>query len=736
MFSLLFLLSSNFDTVFSQSQLDSLEMFNPFTSDQVIRKIIDRNFSILGTKNEIYLSNYRSLLVQAEKNGSTNQINEILLKIGDIYFAGGIYNSAIQYYSNVLKNYEEQTDSLNIALTKVKIGRSYYFADASLWRDSYKDAALILNSINTKKYAGYKEYLNALIETDTAKQTELFGEALRIQKKVMKEHPDDIKVKEQFAIILNANYQCEAAITIAEEIGDKWLSILYLNNYGYAKENEGNYNEAIRIYTKALRICKEERFKTLLRNIYENLSNVYRLKGEWKKAVEYLQLVRLVEESLFNENIARDLSEAKIKYEAEKKELENIYLKKEKHILDEKIIISRNLNIALFILFVVSLVVFLLGFFSKRKMKTAYTLLDAKNNENIIQKTELLKLNETLQQSEKNLKEAQATAQLANWELDLEKKELNFSDQFSIIFPSTTGSPKNNLENIMNLVLDEDKTLAKSFFLGHSTNDVEFRICENNTIKWIKAQKGSSGNVYNRSVRIFGTVQDITNLKEKEKIEIEMATQKLLTKQLIQSQEQERKRIASELHDSLGQDILIIKNRVLLGLQNEAIDKYSLQHLEEINNLVSSVLEEVREISFNLRPAHLERLGLTETIISTVRKFELASSIAIETEVDNIDGLLSNEHEMNLFRILQEGLSNTLKHANAKNASVRIFKNPDSISLAICDDGRGFDYNFSKEKSFGFGLKNIYNRTMLLNGKFEVKSKHSEGTCLEIIIPV
>ncbi|MDP2037083.1 MAG: sensor histidine kinase, partial [Ignavibacteria bacterium] len=197
-----------------------------------------------------------------------------------------------------------------------------------------------------------------------------------------------------------------------------------------------------------------------------------------------------------------------------------------------------------------------------------------------------------------------------------------------------------------------------------------------------------------------------------------------------------RKRIAGELHDSLGQDILLIKNRVLLGLQNEEIDHNSLNQLNEINKSVSSVLNSIREIAFNLRPAHLERLGLTETISAVMKKFEQVNSIKISHQIDNIDGILTIENEINLFRIVQEGMNNIIKHSNAKNACIEIVKETSAIKLIISDDGKGFDMNSTVEKPSGFGLKNIFNRIQILNGKIEIKSGYLEGTRLEIVIPL
>ncbi|MDP3582800.1 MAG: histidine kinase, partial [Ignavibacteria bacterium] len=476
-------------------------------------------------------------------------------------------------------------------------------------KDFYSSALNTLNNSNSKNIAGLANYVGGLLSTDIKKKNELFRNALFIQQKIVKEFPDDKKAKETLAMILNSNGKIEQAIKVAEEIGNNWLQIVYLNNYGFDKVQEKKYDEALNIFLRSLQLCKIERNKTLLRNIYDNIGRIYRLKGNWQKAAEYQQLMHLVEENLYSERFSFQVSEFKVKYDLEKKEIENTLLAK-------NIAIQKNLNYVLIVSVTVISLILLIVFMSKKRLKFAYALLDEQNKEISSKKIELEGINKVLHESEYNLKEAQATANLANWELDLQNNKLQFSDQFLKIFEST----KERLESSFNGVLDElvdadDKATVINFFWGNvnetAREEIEFRIRNNNLTKWIKAYKVSLINELSNGIRLFGTVQDITELKEKERIKIEIAAQQSFSHQLIQSQEEERKRIAGELHDSLGQDVLLIKNRVLLGLQNEEIDHSSLNQLTEINKSVSAVLNSIRDISFNLRPAHLERLGLT-----------------------------------------------------------------------------------------------------------------------------
>ena len=148
------------------------------------------------------------------------------------------------------------------------------------------------------------------------------------------------------------------------------------------------------------------------------------------------------------------------------------------------------------------------------------------------------------------------------------------------------------------------------------------------------------------------------------------AAQQAFTRQLIASQESERKRIAGELHDSLGQSLVIIRNWAMLGASQLKNDSPAREELDEINAIASRSINEVREIAYNLGPYHLERLGFENSIRDMVKRVAQASGIAIATELDSLNGALSGETQMSLYRITQEALNNMVKHSQASEARV------------------------------------------------------------------
>jgi signal transduction histidine kinase/ligand-binding sensor domain-containing protein len=217
------------------------------------------------------------------------------------------------------------------------------------------------------------------------------------------------------------------------------------------------------------------------------------------------------------------------------------------------------------------------------------------------------------------------------------------------------------------------------------------------------------------------------------------SAQQAFARQLIASQERERKRIAGELHDSLGQSLVIIRNWALLGAGQLEKDAPAREELDEINAVTSRAINEVRDIAYNLGPYHLERLGLANSIRDMVKSVEKISSVAITTELDPIEGALSRETEMSLYRIAQEALNNVVKHSQAIEANVSLKRETSGVRLTVTDNGKGFNPQMSAPSDHfglnGFGLNGIAERVRLLGGALTIRSAPGQGTTVEAVLP-
>jgi signal transduction histidine kinase/ligand-binding sensor domain-containing protein len=206
-------------------------------------------------------------------------------------------------------------------------------------------------------------------------------------------------------------------------------------------------------------------------------------------------------------------------------------------------------------------------------------------------------------------------------------------------------------------------------------------------------------------------------------------TKTQFTRKLIESQETERKRIAAELHDGLGQNLVVIKNRAMLGIKKGEDKERTAKEFHNISESATQALEEVREITNNLRPQLLDRLGLTKAINAMLKK--VADVIEVESEIDSIDDLYSENEEISIYRIVQESLNNVLKHSNATLVKVKIKRTENSVSLRIEDNGRGFALTNVTD---GLGLVGLKERSQLLNGELIIDSTIGEGTSVLVKI--
>lgn len=231
------------------------------------------------------------------------------------------------------------------------------------------------------------------------------------------------------------------------------------------------------------------------------------------------------------------------------------------------------------------------------------------------------------------------------------------------------------------------------------------------------------------SVLAFIAIIYFLNKQRIDRLKRERATQQNFAWQMIASQEAERKRIAAELHDSLGQRLVVIKNLALLYLTTK--DKRQESQIEGISNEASQALNEVKGISYNLRPYQLDRIGLTKAIEAIIRSAQTASEIDFSAEIDDIDNYFPKESEINFYRIVQESVNNILKHSNATKAKVEIKSEEQKLKLIIEDNGVGFS---SETKSNGFGLIGIKERVDLLNGNMEIITTPNQGVIIKILI--
>jgi two-component system, NarL family, sensor histidine kinase UhpB len=235
-----------------------------------------------------------------------------------------------------------------------------------------------------------------------------------------------------------------------------------------------------------------------------------------------------------------------------------------------------------------------------------------------------------------------------------------------------------------------------------------------------------------RIIGLVGVSRDITSHKLMEERLRESLLARKVAREVLASQERERQRIAAELHDELGQNLLLVKNKLLLAQRTASLG--SSEAIQEAIALVSQTLQGVRDISHNLRPHQLDELGLGKSVEGMFRRLCQASGLELKLEIRDVEGLLEPESEISLYRIAQECLSNIIKHAGASRVKVSLGPSRGKLQFKVQDDGRGFDPAASHGE--GMGLILMSERARMLGGTLEIHPRPGGGMQLAVAVPI
>jgi signal transduction histidine kinase/ligand-binding sensor domain-containing protein len=204
------------------------------------------------------------------------------------------------------------------------------------------------------------------------------------------------------------------------------------------------------------------------------------------------------------------------------------------------------------------------------------------------------------------------------------------------------------------------------------------------------------------------------------------------TERLMHAEEAERRRLALELHDSIGQSLAVIRNRALISLSTPGDHERLIDQMQQISEAAAMATQETRQIALNLHPAQLDHLGLSTALASLVTSVEGGSIISFDTRIDDVSGRVTAAEAISLYRIAQECLSNIIRHSDAQHVVVSLELRGESLQLAISDDGRGFA---TGDPATGLGLTGIRERARILNADLRIESAPGKGTRVALTLP-
>lgn len=276
----------------------------------------------------------------------------------------------------------------------------------------------------------------------------------------------------------------------------------------------------------------------------------------------------------------------------------------------------------------------------------------------------------------------------------------------------------------------EEKTCADCFFTQAQMPSFEMRLRTKDGREYPVAAS-SARLPDDSSNKLVMIVRDMSAQQQAEKERY----QNKLTNYAIQAQEEERKRIARELHDGIGQalySILVGLNVIGQGNLTEA----NRQHVNDLLQMTAKAMEEVKRMALELRPSALDDLGLLPALRSLMKRVEKSFDLQVELHVQGERRRYAAAVETALYRIVQEAMTNAAKYAQASKLGIMFEDREKEIVVTVVDDGVGFDVERALREGSGLGLFGMRERAQLVGGTLEIRSAPDDGTTLIVRIPL
>ncbi|HEX4945332.1 MAG TPA: PAS domain S-box protein, partial [Blastocatellia bacterium] len=382
-----------------------------------------------------------------------------------------------------------------------------------------------------------------------------------------------------------------------------------------------------------------------------------------------------------------------------------------------------------------------------------------------------------LRKSEEHLRLATQAAAMYAWEYDVTNKTYTFSENAPRVLGIALENLPRTVEDTPRFINPEDRalittTLEQAIKTGEGFA-LDFRsVKETGEIIWLDVQAMVIKDANGKSQRVIGIAQDITERKQTEeelrqireqleakveertselrqmnaelqteiarRQEMETERQRLLQR-IVRTQEEERHRISREIHDSLGQQLTVLR----LGLENLQLlsEKDASARLTELQEMLRRLDEEIDFLAWELRPASLDELGLIPALARYIEEWGKQFNLAVDFHTGETNHSLRflYEIESNLYRIAQEALNNVAKHAQARHVSVLLEGRNGHIFLIVEDDGVGFDpkqHLTPGTTEQGLGIVGMRERASLIGGVVEVESSPGNGTTIFVRVPI
>ncbi|MBI4931642.1 MAG: sensor histidine kinase [Bacteroidetes bacterium] len=511
-----------------------------------------------------------------------------------------------------------------------------------------------------------------------------------------------------------------ASLKIREETGDKKNIAASYNNIGLIYRNQSNYAMALENYFASLKIYKEFSNKAGIAASYINIGEIYRSQGNYAMALEnYFASLKIYKEIGNKTGIASSYNNIGEIYRNQgnyTKALGNYFtsLKIYEEIDNKEGIATSYINIGS-------------TYMEKKNYAEATTYLL-----NSLQLFKEVEVKDGMMEAYQRLSEV-------NEKMNDYKNAHTYYQLYSQIKDSIFNEESSKQITEMQTKYETEKK-EKQIQLLNKENEVKGeRLQKQQTVR--NAIIGISGLLiivvvllYNRrQLKMKNSYQQKISAQQKSLSEELLKQEKLRLKSIVIAQEKERKRIAEELHDGIGQMLSAVKLNIA-ALDDSKEDDYKIQYKNAIE-LIDDSCSELRNISHNMMPGLLVKSGLIPALNDLADKLNHSYALKIFIESDGMEKRLDNAMEIQLYRIIQELLNNIIKYAHAAEIHIQLNRSESELTLMMEDDGKGFDTTILKT-SAGNGWNNINSRLEILNAKIEIDSRVGKGTVMFIELPL
>ncbi len=340
---------------------------------------------------------------------------------------------------------------------------------------------------------------------------------------------------------------------------------------------------------------------------------------------------------------------------------------------------------------------------------------------------------QSLRQRDTELNEAQRLAQTGSWRWEPRSDSMVWSAELYRMAGYDPGLPAPSFRDHEQFFTPESwDRLKQSVDKALGTKipyelDLEAKRLDGTRL-WLTSRGEAVVDASGSPVYLRGTTQDITDRKLTEEALLAMSGR------LITAQEEERTRIARELHDDLSQRMAVLQislEQLKQGMPQNSSEARQLSAMVEMAREVSS---DIHSMSYQLHPARLELLGLVASLKGFCGEFSAQHKIPVQFLYSDIQGKIPKDVTLCLYRITQEALQNVVKHSEATQAEVELVRRSADIELCISDSGRGFDVESAK-RAAGLGLISMRERLRLVGGHLSIESEPSRGTRIRVRVP-